>query len=62
MIGIIIQLDCNWESSETQKSETYDGDYQIKGQKMLERKVILKYQFQGEGSGEPIERRKRKGH
>lgn len=62
MIGIIIQLDCNWESSETQKSKTYDGDYQIKGEKMLKRKVIRKYKSKGEGSGEAIASMKRNGH
>lgn len=62
MIGIIIHLDCNWESSETQKSKTYDGDYQIKGEKMLKRKVILKYKFKGEGPGEPVGSMERNGH
>lgn len=55
VIGIVIQLDGNWESSETQKSKTYDDDYPIKAEKMLKRKAILRYKFKGEGSGDKIE-------
>lgn len=54
MIAIIIQLDCNWESSETQKSKTSDDDYQIKAEKTVKRKAILRYKVKGEGSGEKL--------
>lgn len=50
MIAIIIQLDCNWESSETQKTKTSDDDYQIKAEKTVKRKATLRYKIKGEGS------------
>lgn len=45
MIAIVIQLDCNGESSETQKNKTWDDDYQIEAEKMLKERRYLDFQF-----------------